>query len=95
MANGAQSGIRLIERPGGYACYWGDERFPVSALASTGPFANETQDELRAASEWLVTQRQAEREDELWEILRLFPLRHPTATRRRGVGGGAGTTRSG
>ena len=60
MANGAQSGIHLIERLVRYLRYRGIERFPVSTLASTGLLVTETPDELRAACEWLVAQRQAE-----------------------------------
>jgi hypothetical protein len=83
MANGAQSGIRLIERLVRYLRYRGVESFPVSALASTGPFVNETQDELRAACEWLVSQRQADWEDEQRGLIRLVALPQPAAPRRR------------
>jgi hypothetical protein len=83
-ASAVQSGIRLIERLVRYMRYQKVERFSVSAFARSGPFADETLDELRSACDWLVGQRQAEWEGERRDIVRLAASPKQTAAGRRG-----------
>jgi len=81
MANGAQRGIRLIERLVRYVRYGGTAAIKIDALAAREPFADHGREDLREACRWLVQQEQGEWLDEQAGAFRLFEIPKP---RRRG-----------
>lgn len=83
-AQGAQSGIRLIERLVRYVRYAGSDVINVDALAAREPFAHQSPDELLDACQWLIQQEQGEWIDEPAGTLRLFGIPKPRGGGRRG-----------
>ena len=81
MANGAQSGIRLIERLVRYVRYGGTDAIKIDSLAAREPFAHHSREDLLEACRWLVQQEQGEWLDEQAGAFRLFEIPKP---RRRG-----------
>jgi hypothetical protein len=85
MADGAQSGIRLIEQLVRYVRYRGNTVIAVDELAAREPLAHHSREELRDACQWLVEQGQGEWVDEPAGTFRLFeiPRQRGRARRRR------------
>ena len=81
MADGAQSGVRLIERLVRYVRYGGTDAIKIDSLAAREPFADHSREDLREACRWLVQQEQGEWLDEQTGAFRLFEIPMP---RRRG-----------
>jgi hypothetical protein len=84
MANGAQSGIRLIEQLVRYVRYRGNALVAVDELAAREPLAHHSREELWEACQWLVQQEQGEWVDEQAGTFRLFDISKPRGRRQRG-----------
>jgi len=82
-AQGAQSGIRLIERLVRYVRYGGTDAIKIDSLAAREPFADHSREDLREACRWLVHQEQGEWFNEQAGAFRLFEIPKPRARGRR------------
>lgn len=83
MADGAQSGICLIEQLVRYVRYRGNAEIAVDELAAREPLTHHSREELRDACQWLVEQGQGEWVDEPAGRFRLFEIPKPRGRRRR------------
>ena len=81
-AAGAQAGIQLIERLARFLRAHGSKPVSISALATAGPMATVSREELQAACEWLVARGHASWADDTQEAICLVPLPSREPSRR-------------